>query len=422
MVEAMVVTLREGIEAALILGIILAYLGKAGRSHLKRWVYGGLGLAVLGSVALAAVIQAIAFDSEVLEGPFMLVAALFVGSMVVWMWRTSGNVRGEIEGRLDTVVSAPTAGGGWPLLVLTFFLILREGAETVIFVAALAAGQSPVLALAGALMGLGLAVLFGWLLLRGSMRVDLKRFFTVTSVVLLALVVKLIAGALHEMAEQEWVPMTRDVMNFLGYFVRDDSSLLILLALLVLPVLVILLDWRRAGPAQAEGESAAERRKRLAAAQHDRNARVALLAATLAIVLGMSAVSLASSKPVDPRPEPVQVSGDTVRLSLAEMEEDTLHKFVVTIKGTDVRFLAVKLKDGYVAAALDACNICGPVGFMQEGENAICKNCQAPIAMNTLHLGGGCNPIPLASTREGDSLVIPLKALEAGQPIFGKGN
>lgn len=351
----------------------------------------------------------------------MLVAAFFVGSMVIWMWRAGGNARGEIEGKLDAMVGTEGSDSrGWPLLLLSFFLILREGVEIVIFVAAIAAGQSPVLALAGALGGLALAFLFGWLLIRGSMRINLKRFFSVSSIVLLLLVLKLIASSIHEMAEQQWIPMSKALMNFLGYFVRDDSSLLIVLALLALPVLVIILDWQRApvgSPSSTEG--AAERRKRLAAARNDRKWRVALGASTLAIVLGLSVTTFGAAKSIDPVPQPAPVVAQSVRLPLSTLEAGVLHKFVVSLDGTDVRFLVAKLKDGSLGTALDACNICGAVGYMQDGENAICKNCNAPIAMNTFGLGGGCNPKPIASTVEGDELVIPLSVLEGAISVFG---
>src|SRR3990172_3315053 len=105
MVESLIITLREGVEAALVVGIILAYLAKAGRSELGRWVFWGLGSAVVASLAVALVFRLVGFDpeNEYLEGAFLGVAGLFVASMVVWMWRTSRNLRRGMERRLQAI-------------------------------------------------------------------------------------------------------------------------------------------------------------------------------------------------------------------------------------------------------------------------------------------------------------------------------
>src|SRR5262245_27333072 len=100
MLESMIIALREGIEIALVLGILVVYLNKIGRPSLIASVYAGLILALLASVGGAVALQALAIDSESLEGFFMLAAAIFVISMIVWMWRTARKIRGEIEARV----------------------------------------------------------------------------------------------------------------------------------------------------------------------------------------------------------------------------------------------------------------------------------------------------------------------------------
>src|SRR6266508_4385399 len=101
--EAFVITLREGMEAALVIGLILAYLNRTGLVSLRRWAYAGLGLAVLFSILGAVIFNLVGFDpeNEILEGTLLAIAAVLVFSLVVWMWRTSRGIKLHIEGRLE---------------------------------------------------------------------------------------------------------------------------------------------------------------------------------------------------------------------------------------------------------------------------------------------------------------------------------
>ncbi len=204
MIESLVITLREGIEAALVIGIILAYLHKTGKTSLSRFVYGGLALAVIASLGLAAVFRALNIDPEdgILEGSMLGIAGVFVATMVIWMWRTARNIKGEMENRLQSIVGSEIASTsitsqGLGLAAFTFFMVLREGIETVLFLAAATLGEFNFLSIIGAGIGIGLAVLFAILFTRGSLRINLSRFFTVTGIVLLLLAIKLIAGSVH---------------------------------------------------------------------------------------------------------------------------------------------------------------------------------------------------------------------------------
>ncbi|MBI2360454.1 MAG: FTR1 family protein, partial [Deltaproteobacteria bacterium] len=121
MLEAMVVTLREGVEAALVVGIVLAYLRKCEREYLSRYVYRGLWAAILVSLGGALVVQKLGLDpeNEVFEGVLMLAAAAFVGSLLIWMWRTGRTLKQRMESRLRVV----TFGGSGPGLFLFTFLM-----------------------------------------------------------------------------------------------------------------------------------------------------------------------------------------------------------------------------------------------------------------------------------------------------------
>lgn len=426
MVESLVITLREGVEAALVVGIILAYLRKIGRGDLNRHVYAAVGAAVLASLVLAGVFQAIGFDpeNEYLEGALFGVAGFFVLSMVVWMWRTARGLRREMEGRLETitVLSGGTGRVGSGLFAFAFLMVLREGVETILFLEAAALGEEQgLLSVVGGILGLGLAALFAVLFVRGSLRIDLARFFRVTGFALVVLAAKLLAQSAHELGEVRLLPLTREVMAVLGYLVRDDTGALIITALVAVPIFLLLWEsFRRpAATALVEGESGPARRKRLAAARLERTWQLGLGGTAALVVLALGSTAVAGARLVDPAPEPVSANGSAVRVPMSHMEEGHLHKFAYSTTGaTPVRFLLARLPDGSIASGLDACQICGSVGYGQEGAVAICKNCNAPIPFDSFTFGGGCNPLPLAVEIDGDDVVVSVAELEAAAKSF----
>jgi len=252
MLEAMIVTLREGIEVALVIGVLLAYLRRTGRQAYSRYVLLGLGAAILASLAGAFVIQRYGLDADnpAVEGSVMFVAAALVTSLVVWMWRTGRTVRRRLESRLNGLVSQEERSGvayraALGVFAFSFFMVLREGVETVLFLLALAGivGGDTRYNVVGGSLGLLLAVLFGALLVRGSLHINLRRFFGVTGVVLMILVAKLVAGGLHEFFEIGLLPASPLWLDAVELLTDQTTSILILALLIVLPALCILWDW-----------------------------------------------------------------------------------------------------------------------------------------------------------------------------------
>jgi high-affinity iron transporter len=253
--ESLVVTLREGIEVSLVIGMLLAYLNRTGRRTYGRFVLLGLGAALLASLGAAAAVQRYGLDAEnpVVEGSLMFVAAALVTSLVVWMWRTGRSVRNRLEHRLDRLMgTVPTTAvdsrSALGVFAFAFLMVLREGVETVLFLTALSAtqGGSALTTLSGSGFGLVLAVLFGVLLVRGSVRVNLRRFFGVTSVVLLILVVKLVAGGLHEFFEAgvlAAVPVWEDVVEVIA---SKAASFVVLALLILAPLGSLAWEWWKA--------------------------------------------------------------------------------------------------------------------------------------------------------------------------------
>ena len=422
--EALVITLREGVEAALVVGLILAYLHRTGRASLRRYVYVGLIVAVAASLIGALGFSRLGLDpeNEVLEGTLLAVAAVFVASLVIWMWRASRHMKRHVEERLETLTEAGSSRQGWGLAAFTFFMVFREGVETVLLLAALSlTATSGLLNLIGASAGLGLALLFGVVFVRGTVRIDLRLFFGITSAVLMILVVRLLAGSVHEFSEVGLLPSTPAELALIGFIVRDTTSIVILMALIVVPALAMLPALRRRPGMEAAlpGERAAGRRKRVAAERRARRWQMAVVVVTLAIVtpLGLAAYTSAAA---GYRPEALDVAPEdgAVRIGVDTLESGRLYKFAYSGVRAEVRFFVIVRGDGSVVIALDACGICPPLGYHQEGDQLICENCNAPINVATVGMPGGCNPIPLAASLEEGELVIDVGDLDAGQGVF----
>src|SRR5689334_1814276 len=198
MLEALVVTLREGVEAALIVGIVLAYLNKIGRTDLKKSVYSALVAAFLGSIGVAIALSRTNLNQDIFEGWVMLVAAFFVITMIVFMMRTSKRLKGEIEGKVQSLAERSSALG---LFIFVFLMVLREGVETVAVLFTVTLNTTELLSFMGTVIGLVLAIGFGVIFVKGSIRINLPKFFKVTTVILFFVAAQLLIAGLHELGE-----------------------------------------------------------------------------------------------------------------------------------------------------------------------------------------------------------------------------
>jgi high-affinity iron transporter len=195
------ITLREGVEAALVVGIVLACLQKAQRSHLRRWAFAGIGLGILASGLIGLLFSGLvqfmgAFGpaaESLMEGLFSLVAIVLLSWMLIWMTRQASSMKKMLEGEVSSVL-AREHHTGWGVLSLIFIAVLREGFETVVFIAA--KFQQGFLPATGAFLGIAAAVVIGLLLFKWGIKLNLRRFFTIMGVLLLLLVAGLMVTAL----------------------------------------------------------------------------------------------------------------------------------------------------------------------------------------------------------------------------------
>jgi FTR1 family protein len=387
--EALVITLREGVEAALVLAIALAFLKRRGLERRIRALFLGAGLALLASAAAAIVATRVAFNEELAEGIAMLTGAALVASLVWWMQKAAPHMKQEVERGIERAGGAGAVG----VFVFAFLMVFREGAETAVFLSAAGFTSHGLSLWVGALLGLVLAIAFGLLFARGSLRVPLKPFFSVTMAVLTLVAFQLLVGGLHELSEAEVLPASRQEMALIGPLVKNELLLFTLTVLLAAGWL--LLGGQRepaAVPADAHGPEA---RLARAARQRERARRrwtgvVALLVVGL---LSMAFVQRARA-PERPPALPVPVVEGAVHIDTAPLADGHLHFFEVALRERPVRIFAVQVGE-QVRVCLDACEICGDKGYFEDGSAVVCRNCMSPIVRTSLGRAGGCNPIPL---------------------------
>ncbi len=235
MAASFLLSLREGLEAALIIGIVLGVLLKINRSDLKKNVWIGTGFAVLASVAAALLLNALGakFEGraeELFEGIVMLLAASVLTWMIFWMRNTAVNLKQEVE--LQTKQAA-SGSGGKALFALAFLAVFREGIELALFLFAVRQTSSPVQTLTGALLGLAGSVVLGILLFRSTRRLSIRRFFQVTNVLLIIFAAGLVGYGVHELNEAGVIPSIIEHVWDINHILSDKGTLGLMLKALV---------------------------------------------------------------------------------------------------------------------------------------------------------------------------------------------
>jgi len=414
MLQALIVTLREGVEAALIVAITLAYLTKIGRPELRKSVYAALAAAVLASIGVAVFLSRAHFNQDVFEGWVMLVAAFFVITMIVFMMKTGRRMKTDIEGKVGILAGSNARLG---LFAFVFLMVLREGAETVLILSAVSLNSTQLLSFMGTVLGIGAAALFGVMFVKGSVRVNLQKFFRVTTVILFFVAAQLVVAGLHELSENGVLPSSRREMALVGPIVRNDIFFFI--TIVALAALMILFEARRRQPAVEVAASSAQRRKAAWSARRERLWMASVYASSFVFIVLVTAefIYAKSVSALSPAASVIFVNGQVV-IPVKDVYDGDLHRYVARENGAEVRFWLYQKPDGKIATVLDACEICGAVGFYKRQNGVICKNCAAPINPQSVGMPGGCNPIPLRAEVTADSVIIREADVAAHSRVF----
>ncbi len=420
MFDSMVITLREGVEAALIVGIVLSYLKKAGREDWTRYVWWGVGTAIAVSAAAAYFLQRWAISEDAYEGWMMMVGAVFVASVIVWMMRASKGLRKEIESKVSSLSIQPSRAGAWGIFAFVLLMVAREGAETAIFLSAVSLRTTQLMNFMGAVIGLALAIGLGVAFFKGSIKVNLRKFFSVTSLVLLVVAAQLLISGYHELSEAGILPSGPRAMAIIGPIANSDSFFFIaVVALCLFMVLAQKIKSGSVSEADLAQMPAPERRKFLAGQRRERFWKTAASAVGLVVIILISAEFVYSRVAQAVKP-PVQLSiaNSVAEVSVARLKDHKLHHYQVSIGGTEVRFIAIIDSSDTVRVGLDACQICGDQGYYQQGQNVICRNCGSAIYAPTIGSAGGCNPIHIDYLVRNNTLIISRAALANAARYF----
>ncbi len=232
LIAGLMTGLREGVEAALIVSIILAYLAKTGnrRHFTKIWFGTAAAVAVSLALGVGLFLTVGGFRDpyeQLFEAATMVLAAAVLTWMLFWMRRQARSVRGELQAAVDRVL---TEGNAWSLAVLAFSAVIREGVETSLFLvgqinAAAASGPGAELdVLLGSLLGLAIAVGLGWMIYAGARRINYGTFFRLTGLALVFIAAGLLSHAVHELIEVGWIGVGTGIVFDVSSVLPDDAG------------------------------------------------------------------------------------------------------------------------------------------------------------------------------------------------------
>jgi high-affinity iron transporter len=413
MLQAFIVTLREGVEAALIVGITLAYLAKIGRTDLRKSVYAGLGAAFVGSIGVAVLVSRFHLNQDIVEGWVMLAAAFFVITMIIFMMRTGKKMKGEIEDKLGQLAARGSQAG---VFLFVFLMIMREGVETVLTLAGVTLNSTELMMFLGTLLGVVAAIVFGVMFVKGSVRINLQKFFRVTTVILWFVAAQLVISGLHELSENGVLPSSKREMALIGPIVSNQVFFYV--TILALAALMVLFEVKSRQPVP-EAASPAERRKAIWSARRERLWMASVYVSSFIFIMLVTAEFIyAKSLSAPQRAADVTFVNGQVTIPLTQVQDGDLHFYQAKENGVEVRFWLYQKPDGKIATVLDACEICGSVGFYKGTTGVVCKNCAAPINPQSVGMAGGCNPIPLQAETTSDAIIIKETDVAAGSRMF----
>jgi high-affinity iron transporter len=411
MLSALLLSLREGVEAALVVGIVLVYLNRTGRRALNRYVWAGVGLAAAASFLAALLLQRWQVSEDGFEGLLMLVASVLVVSMIIWMNRAARHLKKQIEQRLETYAQKSSRAAGWGIGLFVFMMVVREGAELILILRAVELSSAGLQVWIGTAMGIAIAIAVGLFFFQGTLRIPLHRFFKATSAILMVVAFQLALTGIHELSEAMWIPSSKTEMSTIGPIVRNEVFFFVVI--LGAAALVVLREWFSSqAPATEAAGSPADRRMRVHAFRRQRLWSFAAALLCIAVVVSFAGEYVYGKVAAAPAPSKQLLAQDNlVRIPLTDLTDSSLHFYSAEVQGSVIRFLVIHKPNGDYATALDACQICGPAGYRQEGQSIICRTCGAAIYVPSIGESGGCNPIAVKSHVEGGSVVVDLAAI-----------
>lgn len=260
MLETLLITFREGLEAFLIVAIMLAYLKNTGRLHLIKPVYAGVAVALLISATTGWHVAELAEDPA-WEGSLSLIAGAMVASFTVYIMRTAKTIRQEIGNSLEKRAQQEGIWAEFGVFFFTILMVAREGMETALMLGSITAQNDGTMMLAGGIAGLACVALIAYLWTSQSRRINLRLFLQVTGIFLVLFSVHLFIYGLHELSEMNAIPLIGDDMNTKFHIMTEpveEAGGYITTGLMIVPMLWLLGSFLRDKFAARPAPSAAE--------------------------------------------------------------------------------------------------------------------------------------------------------------------
>src|SRR5208283_5126208 len=285
----------------------------------------------------------------------------------------------EIEQKVESYAGRAGKAAGWGIALFVFLMVLREGAELALILRAVEMSTEGLQIWIGTAVGIGAAVAVGAFFFKGTLKVPLQRFFAVTSAILILVSIQLAVTGLHELSEARWLPSSKGEMALLGPIVANE--LFFFVFIFGAAALLVFREWQSASHAKAATTVLNDAERRLLEAQNRRQRRWMIAAAvmSLSVILALTADFIyAKVNSAPPQARAVEAVNGLVTIPVAEVQDGNLHLFTLKTNAQGIRFMVIKKHNGY-GTALDACLICGPEGYRQEGQNVICRRCASAI-------------------------------------------
>jgi high-affinity iron transporter len=298
-------------------------------------------------------------------------------------------------------------------------MVLREGAETVLILSAVSLNSTELMSFLGTLLGVLCAIAFGVMFVKGSVRINLQKFFKVTTAIMFLVAAQLLISGLHELSESGVLPSSKREMALIGPIVSNDWFFFV--TIFAMAALMVLFEAKRRTPVVAADASPAQRRKAAWSARRERMWMGSVYVFSF-LFIAMVTAEFVYAKSISSLSPATQVTftNGKVSIALAQVSDGDLHRFQAKENGTDIRFWLYRKPDGKITTVFDACEICGSVGFYKTANGVVCKNCAAPINPQSVGTAGGCNPVPLKATQTADAVIIEEADIAAGGRMFGQ--
>ncbi|MDA8212694.1 MAG: DUF2318 domain-containing protein [Clostridia bacterium] len=420
MLEALASTLRSTTEAALLAALIMLSARKDNRRELQGLVWRGIGSGFLVSIALVPGSKYLHLR-DMLDALVLLGAILGEGWLLWWLFQ-GGRQFPEVAKSSSRVEKAL-------LFLVTSQVVLPRGMELVNFPATVFIQSTDflntelLLKASLGFVGVLLAFLLGLAFNKAGSSLSRRDLNFFASVMLVTLVAGQGVGFLQVLFATEVLPLTPAAMKLMIPLVNNSAvffyTYLAVAGLLVLRAAA--LRWKNR-PDELSRLNPAQVRKAKAARRRDLRWSGAASALIFGVVFLMAINFAYANRKVALSPAtPLTAVNGMLELNTESLMDGKLHRYVFTTgKGTQVRFIAIRKGKGGFGVALDACNICGPVGYYQRKDDVVCANCDVVINVATIGFGGGCNPVPLQSKVKQGKVLIVTDELEREQKRFQK--